>query len=109
MTGDIARLMHLVAQHYVFNEETYPELVGRGEKEKLAFAIQHSALHFSKTAGKIAAVAEDMHHGAEPDLEDLKKNIPKALINAFRLAELVGMSEKDIVRAIEEKYKKKLD
>ena len=59
MQGNIDQLISLIAKHFKFDEKTYPELKGASEEERLAFAVKHSALHFAKTAGKIAAVSED--------------------------------------------------
>lgn len=107
MNKDLDTLIAYIAEHFTFDEETYPELRGASEEERLAFAIRHSALHMSKTAGKIAAVSEDVDHGRELDMESLRENTMKSLINTLRLAELVGMSGNDLVQAIEKKYKKK--
>ncbi len=104
MHGDIDVLIEFIAKHFQFDAATYPELEGKSADEVLAFAVRHSALHFAKTAGKIVAVSEDADHGNAIDLVELKNNIPKALINTLRLAELLHMSEKEIVGAIEEKY-----
>ncbi len=109
MQNSLDKLIKLITKHFVFDEKTYPELKGMNKEERLAFAIRHSALHFAKTAGKVAAVSEDADHGDEIDVQELKKNIPKAFINALRLAELVDMSASDIIRAIEEKYGEKVD
>lgn len=108
MSGNIDKLIAFIAENFVFDERTYPELKGKPESERLAFAINHSALHFAKTAGKIATVAEGMHHGEEQNLAELKVNVPKAIVNALRLAEVIGMTEKDIISAIEGVYKKKI-
>jgi len=108
MDGNIDKLIKFIAEHFVFDENTYPELKDASEKERLAFAIRHSALHFSKTAGKVAAVSEDTDHSGEIDIASLKENIPKALINTLRLAELVGMSEKDLIKSIEDKFDDRL-
>ncbi|OGD31908.1 hypothetical protein A3C91_00575 [Candidatus Azambacteria bacterium RIFCSPHIGHO2_02_FULL_52_12] len=104
MQGNINQLIQLIAKHFTFDEKTYPELKGASEEERLAFAVKHSALHFAKTAGKIAAVSEDADHGGAIDTVDLKINTTKALISILRLAELLNMSEKDLIKAIEEKY-----
>ena len=104
---NIDELIKYISEHFVFDEKNYPELKGKDKTEILKFAIRHSALHFSKTAGKIATISEDIDHGKEMDIEDLKTNISKSLINTLRLAELAGMSEKDFVQFIEEKYKTK--
>lgn len=104
MQGDIDQLIRLIAKHFRFDEKTYPELKGVSEEQRHAFAVKHSALHFAKTAGKIAAVSEDADHGGAIDTANLKINTTKALISILRLAELLDMSEKDLIKAIEEKY-----
>lgn len=104
MSGDINTLIRFIAEHFVFDEQAYPELQNASERQRLIFALRHSVLHFSKTAGKLSAVIEAADHGKQIDIAEIKKNIPKALINTLRLAELVGMSEKDIIKAIEDKY-----
>lgn len=104
MQGNIDQLIQFIAKHFRFDEKTYPELKGASEQQRLAFAVKHSALHFAKTAGKIAAVSEDADHGGAIDAADLKINVMKALISILRLAELLDMSEKDLIKAIEEKY-----
>ncbi len=104
----LTTLITFIAHHFPFDEDHYPELIGKDKEQVLAFALRHSALHFAKTAGKIAAVSEAIDHGAKVDLEELRKNVPKALINTLRLAELVGVSEDDLVQAIEEKYRAKV-
>jgi hypothetical protein len=108
MHGDLDKLITFIAEHFKFDKATYPELEGVSDQKRLEFAIRHSVLHFSKTTGKIAAVSEDVDHGGALDLESIKENVPKALINVLRLAELVGISEAEIIRAIEEKYKSKI-
>jgi hypothetical protein len=70
----------------------------------LAFAVRHCALHFAKTAGKISAVSERVDHGEDIDMNELRENVHKALINTLRLADLVGLSGKDLIVAVEEKY-----
>lgn len=104
---ELYKLIKFIAENFRFDEESYPELKGASEGQRLNFAIRHSALHFAKTAGKISAVSEDVDHGGKLDIEELKKTIPKALINTLRLAELVGMSETDLIKAIEEKHRAK--
>jgi hypothetical protein len=108
MNGDIDTLIKYIGELFVFDEKKYPELVGATDKQKFIFAIRHSALHFSKVAGKISSVAEGIDHGGETDIEEIKKYIPKALANTLKLAEIVGMTEEEIIHAIEEKYKVKV-
>lgn len=104
MQGEIDRLIQFIAEHFPFDEETYPKLKNASDQERLLFALNHSALHFGKTAGKIIAVSESADHGGESNIAEIKTNIPKALINTLRLAELVGMTEAEIIQAIEKKY-----
>jgi hypothetical protein len=105
MKSELDILIAFIAKHFVFDEITYPELKEANDTQKLVFALRHSALHFSKTAGKIAAVSEDADHGDPLNIEALREQVSKALINTLRLAELVDMSEADIVRAIEKHFK----
>ena len=109
MKRGIDELTQFISQHFLFNEAHYPELRNANDEQRLVFAIKHSALRLAKTAGKISAVAEDIDHGTKPNLDELRTNIPKALINTLRLAELVGMSEVDIIKAIEKKYGASVD
>ncbi len=104
MNGGIDQLIEFIAQHFSFDVAIYPELKGATEDERLKFAIRHSALHFAKTAGKIAAVSEDADHGEDINIEDLKINISKSLINTLRLAELVQLSEDDLTKRIYQLY-----
>ena len=103
MKGEISRLIEIIAKRFPFDENHYPELRGASETERLLFAVRHSALHFAKTSGKIAAVSEDVDHGNALDMSDAKTSVTKALIDILRLAELLGMTEEDITKAIEEK------
>ncbi|MEK7649781.1 MAG: hypothetical protein AAB367_02400 [Patescibacteria group bacterium] len=105
MNGNIDKLIQFVADNNVFNEEKYPELKGADDKKRLLFAINHSALHFAKVSGVIAGISEAVDHGKELDTETLKTSVVKSFINVLRLAELVGMSEKDLVEAVEKRYK----
>lgn len=109
MQGNINQLIKLIIKHFKFDEKTYPELKGANEEQRLAFAIKHSALHFAKTAGKIAAASEDADHGGGIDITNLKIDTVKAFISILRLAELLGMSEKDLIKAVEEKYNDKIN
>jgi len=109
MHGDMDRLIQYIQKHFAFTEKEYPELKGASENQRLKFAVRHSGLHFAKTTGKIVSVSEDSDHGDPLDLEELRKNIPKAFINLYRLTELVGLKEADVIKAIEEKYKEKIN
>ena len=87
---------------FKFTNKEYPELKNTTEEEMLHFAIRHSALHFAKTAGRIATLSEDADHGGLIDMADLKKNTAKALINALRLAALINLNEAEMVNIIKE-------
>ena len=100
---DLNALIALAAQRHACTEAEYPELVGKDAQQRLIFALRHSAIHFAKTAGKIAAASEAADHGGELNIEELRLNVPKALINALRLAELVGMKGEEIEESLEEK------
>jgi hypothetical protein len=102
--GTIDELKSFVAQNYVFDEFTYPSLKGATECERFTFSLNHSALHFSKTAGQLATLCERADHGHQVDDAALQEIVPKALISVLRLAEIAGLSEADLVRAIHAKY-----
>ena len=102
---ELNEVIRLIAEKYPFNEEKYPELKNANKKEVLKFAIRHSALHFSKTTGKISAISEDADHGEEINIDELKKQSAKSLINTLRIAELLNMSGEDLIKLIEEQYK----
>ncbi len=103
MVSELEKLIQLIASRFVFDEKAYPEFQGANDEDRLKFALRHSALHFSKTAGKIAAVIEDVDHGEKMDFEILKIQTVKSLINTLRLAELLNMSGNELIRLIEEK------
>jgi len=103
---NLGELIKLAGDNVTFDETNYPALKGATEEAKLAFALHHSALHFSKTAGKIAKVVEDIDHGGGLDMESLKANVWKSFINTAWLAEKIGMSNEEIETAIRAKYSK---
>jgi hypothetical protein len=45
-----------------------------------------------------------MDHGGELDIEELKKQTWKSLVNTLWLAEKIGMTEEEMLSAIEKKY-----
>jgi|SRR3989344_6340439 len=102
---DLDKLIEFIADNFKFNEQKYPQLKGVSKEEVLTFAIKHSALHFAKTAGKIAAVSENVDHGGELDIKELKENVSKSLINTLRLADLAGISDTELLKTIKEMIK----
>lgn len=106
--GIIDALILLIAKHYSFDGRTYPALEGAKSNERFAFALNHSVLHFSKTTGQLASICEAIDHGQEVDLVELRAIVPKAFISVLRLAELVDLSEADLLSAVESKYQDKI-
>jgi hypothetical protein len=96
-------LIRRAEEKFQFTAEKYPELVSATPEETLRFAIRHSVLHYAKTAGKIAAHSEDVDHGGAGDLEALKTDTAKSLLNALRLAGLLGMNGAGLVERIDKK------
>lgn len=104
MNETIESLTKYIAEQYEFTEKKFPELRGASEDEVLRFAIKHSALHFAKTAGKIATASEGADHGKQMDIQELKTNVTKSLINTLRLAELVKMSEAELLELVRKNF-----
>lgn len=104
MHGDLQNLIDFVSRHVVFDEEHYPSLVGASEEARLQFALKHSALHFAKGTGKIAAIGERADHGKEFVVDDMKAELARMLITTLWTADKIGMTQQDFVAAIEEKY-----
>ncbi len=104
MKGELDQLIEHIVQYLPFDGTVYPELRDATDEQKLAFAVRHNALHFSKTAGRIAAVSEDVDHGGQLKIETLKSNVVDSLVSTLRLAEVIGMSEQEMISMIREKY-----
>ncbi len=104
MNGSLDALIAFIKSHYPFVPEKYPKLEGLSDAERQVFAIRHLSQHFSKTSGKIAAAIEPADHGKEVNIEEIKTNLPKSLVNTLRLAELVGMDEKELIAGVERMY-----
>lgn len=104
MKGEIDQLIERIAKNLPFDGVAYPELRDATDEQRLAFAVRHNALHFAKTAGRIAAVSEDTDHGGVLNVETLRNNVVDSLVSTLRLAEVVGMTEQELVALIREKY-----
>ena len=100
----LGELIELISRHYVFTTDHYPQLP-LDETRKLQFALRHCAFHFAKTAGQLATVCEAMDHGEDADEEALRALTPKSLINTLKLAELIGLSEVDLLEAACRRYR----
>lgn len=95
-------LINYIGERWVCTPERYPEMEGMNDEERLRFVLRHSALHFAKTAGKIAGASEGVDHGETANIEDLKKNTAKSLINTFYLAGQLKMDESELERLVKE-------
>jgi hypothetical protein len=89
-------LIKHIGEKWICTPDRYPEMKDMNEEEKLRFVLRHSALHFSKTAGKIASASENTDHGEKLQLENLKRNTAKSLINTLYLAGQLKMTEKEL-------------
>ena len=89
-------LINYIREKWSCTPLRYPEMEGMNEDEKLRFVLRHSALHFAKTAGKIAGASENADHGDRFNLNDLKTNTAKSLINTLYLAGQLKMTSKDL-------------
>lgn len=97
-------LIDLIADLLPVDEQTYPELSGRDKAEAITFCLRHSALHFSKTAGKLAAFVEDADHGKYDRIQTLQTIVAASLVNSLKLADEIGLSGPEIIQVIQSKF-----
>lgn len=97
-------LIDLIADLLPVDEKTYPELANRGQVESLTFCLRHSALHFSKTAGRLAAFVEDADHGKYDRIQTLQTIVAASLVNSLKLADEIGLSGPEIIEVIRSKF-----
>ena len=84
------------------NEARYPSL--SGHDDVVAFCVRHSALHFSKTSGQLAALVERLDHGAVLDRDEATKIVANSLVNTLKLAEELSIPTANILKFLNEKY-----
>jgi|GEM_PF-1289368 len=101
-THRIDELRSFVAEALPVTKMQYPSLPEADSV--IAFCVKHSALHFSKTSGQLAALAEKMDHGAHPDLGEATKIVANSLVNALKLAEELSISTESILTFLNQKY-----
>lgn len=101
-TEELAGLMALLTNRQLIDKRVYPELADATNQERFRFFIRHSALHFTKTAGKIATEAEHADHGEPIDMEKLRTNLVKGLVNVLLLARILDISAEELVQGIKE-------
>lgn len=100
--GRISELRTFVIDALPVTKKQYPSLPE--PDHVVAFCVKHSALHFSKTSGQLAALAEQMDHGANPDLSEATKIVANSLVNTLKLAEELSISTESIMSFISQKY-----
>lgn len=98
------QLIDLISDLLPVNEHVYPELGSRNADEAVSFCLRHSALHFSKTAGKLAAFVEDADHGKYAEIQTLQAIVAASLVNSLKLADEIGISGPDIIEQIRLKF-----
>ena len=100
--------MDFIGSRYIFSEKSYPLLAEKPEVQRMAFAINHSILHMSKSLGKIAAECESYDHGhGRPNEDVVKEATVKMLINTLKLADELGMTADDLAKAVPELMRSK--
>lgn len=97
-------LIDLIADLLPVDEKTYPELADRDQAEAITFCLRHSALHFSKTAGRLAAFVEDADHGKYDRIQTLQTIVAASLVNSLKLADEIGLSGPEIIHVIQSKF-----
>lgn len=94
------KLIEYIQGKWICTPERYPEMSMMNSDEQLRFVLRHTALHFAKTAGKVAAISQNSDHGELLNVEDLKINTAKSLINTLYLAGQLKMTEQEIVSMV---------
>ncbi|WP_133365617.1 hypothetical protein [Qipengyuania sediminis] len=82
----------------------YPDVEAFSRGEALEFCLRHSALHFSKTAGRLAAFVENVDHGKYDHIEKLQAIVAAGLINSLKLADEIGISGPEIIAQMRAKF-----
>lgn len=99
-------LLQHIGDAYPTDAEHYPRTAGMSRDQNLAFAVNHSVLHMSKSLGRIAAEVERFDHSGRLDTVSVGENVTKMLINVIKLADELGMRADEIAHNIEDELKK---
>lgn len=102
MTHDLTGLLELVAAAWPFDETNYPPLEGATDEQRLRFALTHVMTHQQKALGALATVVDRADHGQPLDLQAVEPVVWKMLVNALRLAGIVGLSAERLTELIGE-------
>jgi hypothetical protein len=97
-------LMVLVSDLLPVERTTYPEVPVENLSDTVTFCLRHSALHFSKTAGKLASFVEDADHGRFASFQTLESIVAASLVNSLKLADEIGLSGSEIIDAVRLKF-----
>ncbi len=97
-------LMELVSELLPVNRSAYPELPVANLSDTVTFCLRHSALHFTKTAGHLAAFVEDADHGRYAKFQTLEGIVAASLVNSLKLADEIGLTGSDIIEAVKLKF-----
>jgi hypothetical protein len=99
---DLASLMRLIEEAFPFTPDHYPNGDLSTSEKMLAFAVEHSHKHLSKSLGRIGAESEEYDHGGVMDEDKLKTAATKMVVSALNLARMLGMSAEDVALKIPE-------
>lgn len=94
------QLIDAVSDLLPVNRSQYPDMPEQPGGNAVQFCLRHSALHFSKTAGRLAAFVESADHGSFQEIEKLEGIVAASLINSFKLADEIGLSGSRLVESI---------
>jgi len=100
------RACALIAAGFVFSSETY-RLFPNHPFQQMLFAIRHCQDHIAKSFGAVAAVTETADHSGEMSDQaaaGLRLAACKQVVNALKLAEVVGLTPGDLEQYIQDKY-----
>lgn len=97
-------LIQLVSELLPVDRHHYPDVPSSDLSETVTFCLHHSALHFSKTAGRLAAFVEDADHGRFDQIQALEAIVAASLVNSLKLAEEIGLTGSEIMGAVREKF-----
>lgn len=97
-------LIEFVSTLLPVNDDKYPAIRHFSRDQTVEFCLRHSALHFSKTAGRLAAYVEEADHGRYADIQILQSIVAASIVNSLKLADEIGISGPDIMEQIRDKF-----
>lgn len=99
----------LVNENWEFRPENYSQSIGDDIDDRVNFGTRHVLLHLSKIAGEIvkvngelAGVVEDTEHSGNFLGTKLRQTPKQLIINAFKLADTLGISAEELIRQLME-------